>query len=155
MASIRKTQTMHYDQYMNTRQRVLRFLVDNTDTYLDYPDNTLRRVDQEDVDKLTYYKGKFQDYCFYGGFAGIVVVGGGVLVLNKMQVSRGLKLVSLLLPLFPMVGSTYLHYSVTGKFLDYCAVKYQDRGLWDVELWDYHKSRHPENEMIKEWSIGK
>ncbi len=155
MATIRKTQTMHYDNYLNTRQRVVRFLMDNADTYVDYPHNTLRRVDLEDVEKMNYYKGTFSDYCFYGGFAGTVVLGGGVIAINRMQISRGLKLLSLLVPLFPVVGSTFLHYSVTGEFLDYCAVKYQDRGLWDVELWEYHKGRHGENEVVTEWNLGK
>lgn len=154
MASIRKTKTLHYDDYMNTRQRVARFLTDNANTYLDYPENTLRRVDLEDTEKLQYYTGPFANYCFYGGFAGTVGLGLAVAVFNRTKATRGVKLLSLLVPFIPMIGSTFVHYSVTGQFLDYCAVKYQDRGLWDVELWEYHKGRHSEGEVEKEWSIG-
>ena len=155
MASVRKTQTLHYDKYMNSRQRVMRFLQDNRDMYVDYPENTLRRVDSEDLRLLDYYTGPFANYCFYGGFASTLVLGAGVLFLHKMNISKAVKLVSILVPMIPMFGSTLVHYQVSGRFLDYCSTKYEDRGLWDTELWEYHRKRHGENEIVQEWSIGK
>lgn len=155
MASVRNTRTYNYDKQINPRQRAVRFLQDNRDTFIDYPENNIPRIDREDVELMDYYMGPFSQYCFYGGFGlAVAMTGLSVWVIKGTKGLKAKYLGLFVLPLLPMFGSTFVHYQVTGRFLDYCISKYEDRGLWDTDLWEYHKQRRGTNELSSEWTIG-
>lgn len=120
---------------LSDRRKILRFLEDNSETYLDYPDNRMSLVDREDSKALEYYKTTFSDYCKYGSLAMSTVLGLGMLYrhqANSMRIMNGI-LASAAVP-----GAIAYHYFKMGQFLDYCSIKYEARGLNDNELWQHH-----------------
>ena len=90
MATIDKYTTKRYDKPFNLRQRTLRFLQDNTDTFSDHPHNTQYLIDREDVHLLNYYSHDFADKCFYIGLGSTFLTGLAVAVITQRSLTTRL-----------------------------------------------------------------
>jgi hypothetical protein len=154
MATIDKYTTKRYDKPFNLRQRTLRFLQDNTDTFSDHPNNTQYLIDREDIHLLNYYSHDFADKCFYIGLTSTFITGLAVAIISRKTPIRGAYLSLHVLCFVPIMASTGVHYWKFSQFIDYCSKKYESKGLWDDELWDYHKARTTKS-LEKSYKIGK
>ena len=64
MVGFRGEKTKIYDG-MDPRRRTLRFLQDNTNMYMDYPENKTYLIDREDISILNYYETTLMNRCYY------------------------------------------------------------------------------------------
>jgi hypothetical protein len=131
------TQTKHkvYDE-LSPRKRVIRFMQDNSENYLDYPENQKPMIDDEDLSELVYYNTTYKNYCFWAGSAS----AGVIFLASLYNIQSKFKTIGLItLSLMPLPISMYYHYYNMGQFLDYCEAKYKTRGLYDEDLWEHHK----------------
>jgi hypothetical protein len=135
MAGSRTQKTKLYDENMNSRQKTLRYLEDNMGAFSDYPENKIFMIDRDDVSTLKHFKTSFSDRCFYTGLAFSTVIAGTLILAFR----RDMKILALPIAFIPMPCAAAYHYYKFGQFLDYCEVKYKDRGLNDKILWEYHK----------------
>lgn len=133
--------TYHYKKYdlnISKRQRVSRFMLDNSNRYSDYPENTVPFIDRGDTANLIYYRSSFRDNCFRSALA-TSLAGGGLyyaLFWRSGLFHRVGLIFSIAIGMLLPFG--YYHQK-TGTFLDYCIAKYEHRGLWDEDLWKYHE----------------
>jgi hypothetical protein len=124
-----------YKDEVGGRRRTMRFLEDNATTYMDYPENKVFMVDREDLAALNYYKTGFADRCFYVGLACSTVLAVGLFARKRPNQ----RLMALPIAFAPMPVAAGYHYYRTGEFLEYCEIKYSNRGLNDEDLWNYHR----------------
>ena len=133
--SIIKTRTVkNYNDDMQPRQRVIRFLQDNKDSFLDYPVNKVFLVDREDLIIYDHLTGPFETKCTSAGLICSIALTLGFVLKNK-----GPSILIAPVMFFPVPISYFYCYYKLGEFLDYCQIKYKDRGLNDEDLWNYHK----------------
>ena len=142
MVGITKYATKKYDEDVNVRLRTSRFSQDTTQMSSDYPNKTQLLIDREDLKMLDYYTNELQNRCFQVGLGLTLISGAGTYFFLRNKPPGFIKGLYAL-PFVPMLGSTFFHYAQLGKFLDYCALKYENKGLWDQDLWNYHKANSP------------
>ncbi|CAG9315685.1 unnamed protein product [Blepharisma stoltei] len=122
----------------NPRRKIVRFLQDNQNTYVDYPINQEYLIDREDLKRFNYYRNDFSKKVFVIGAGLSLLTGMGVFHLKDyLKPGAGLWLTPIVV--FPLLGCVYWHFNEFGRFLDYCGQKYENRGLNDKELAEYHK----------------
>lgn len=154
MATIDRYSTKRYDKPFSLKQRTLRFMQDNSNTYSDYPLNTHYLIDREDLHLLDYYSHDFADRCFYIGLAATLLSGIIFSTVTRKMQFKGADLSLYTLCFVPIMASTGVHYWKFSQFIDYCSKKYEAKGLWDDELWDYHASKVNKT-LDKSYNIGK
>ncbi|OMJ80674.1 hypothetical protein SteCoe_19008 [Stentor coeruleus] len=135
MAGSRTQKTKLYDENMNSRHKTLRFLEDNIDTFSDYPDNKKHMIDRDDIITLNYFKKNFADKCFYTGLGFSAAIAGTLVLTYK----KNIKALFFPIAFIPMPCAAAYHYYKFSQFLEYCEIKYKDRGLNNKILWEYHK----------------
>lgn len=135
MAFIKKRVTKIYDENLSPRQRTLRFIQDNVETFLDYPENKVYMVEREDLQVFNYLNGPFEQRNSRIGLALSIVFAGALIYRFKTDT----KIMLVPLSFIPIPASYGYSYHKLSEFLDYCEVKYKDRGLNDEDLWTYHK----------------
>ena len=136
MVGFSENRTKSYEG-MNLRRKIMRFLDDNRDMFMDYPKNTEYLIERGDLSSYEYYTTTLQDQCFYSSLALSTIGLFGILY--KFRASR-FRVIVIPLCILPVPCAAFYHYYKLGQFLDYCEVKYKNRGLYDEELWEFHKN---------------
>jgi hypothetical protein len=132
--------TKIYNDDMSARQRTIRFILDNKDTFIDYPVNNVFMIDREDLMIYDHLNGAFERKWTAIGTVSSIVLTLAYVIKSRMEV----RVLAAPLLFFPIPLSYLFCYYKLGEFLDYFQVKYKDRGLYDEDLWNYHKENSKE-----------
>ena len=130
------TQRLKNYNDLEPRRRVIRFFEDNENTFIDYPYNKEYLIDREDLGDFYYYNIILEKKCFYSG-----LVASSIMIFGMLYKFHSGKLSAYFFPFsaIPLPVCIGYHFFELARFLDYSEIKYQSRGLYDDELWEYHK----------------
>lgn len=128
--------TKIYNENFTLREKTFRFLMDNEETFADYPENNVYMIDREDLQMFNYINGPYETKISRIGLIFTAVLAAGVY--SRFHSDFRIKFLAPTV-FAPIPLSLYYFDNKLGEFLDYCAVKYRDKGLNDEDLWNYHK----------------